>query len=101
VGINLQLTGMSCVGAGPATCVSVFLNGQILETTTQSNGSSSSPTILANTPTQLNDISCPTLSTCTAVGGGVGRQDLGDIGRSDRRQLLDVVIRKVVRREQP
>ncbi len=69
-GINLQLRGMSCVGAGPTTCDSVFLNGQILQTTTQSNGSTSSPTILANTPTQLNDISCPTLSTCTAVGGG-------------------------------
>jgi photosystem II stability/assembly factor-like uncharacterized protein len=69
-GTNLQLRGMSCVGAGPTTCDSVFLNGQILQTTTQSNGSTSNPTILANTPTQLNDISCPTLSRCTAVGGG-------------------------------
>ena len=69
-GINLQLTSMSCVGAGPTTCDSVFINGQILQTTTQSNGSTSNPTILANTPTPLNDISCPALNRCTAVGGG-------------------------------
>lgn len=69
-GTNQQLTSISCVGAGPTTCDSVFANGQILQTTTQSSGSTSNPIILANTPTPLNDISCPALNKCTAVGGG-------------------------------